>query len=149
VRQRDEIRAERRALAREHDGRFPEQAAASVERLTENAKARAAGALVELVANAAMDGNMRLALPADASNPKLPQLVVLYILQSDAFKTWLHENVMEIVSGFASPMSLQEYQRRLAELEDELVEAEREDRRSPLLAERALIDEQLQALETD
>jgi hypothetical protein len=149
VRQRDEIRAERRALAREHDGRFPERAAASVERLTENAKARAAGALVELVANAAMDGNMRLALPADASNPKLPQLVVLYILQSDAFKTWLHENVMEIVSGFASPMSLQEYQRRLAELEDELAEAEREDKRSPLLEQRRLVDEQLQALETD
>jgi hypothetical protein len=55
---------------------------------------------------------------------------------------------MEIVAGFATDMPLSEYERRLAELKDELAEAEAEDKRNPLLAERALIDEQLQALET-
>jgi hypothetical protein len=148
-RHRDEIRAERRALARKHDGRFPEQAAASVEQLTENAKARAAGALVELVADSAMDGNLRLALPTDPSNPKLPQLVVMFVLSSDAFHTWLRENVMEIIAGFATEMPLSEYQRRLEELEAELAETEREDRKRPLLEQRALVDEALAQLEQD
>src|SRR5436190_678890 len=101
-RHRDEIRGERRALARQHDGRFPEQAAASVERLTENAKTRAAGTLVELTANAAMDGNLRLALPADPESEPLARLVLLYVLQSDSFKKWLHENVILDVTGLRS-----------------------------------------------
>jgi len=149
MRQRDEIRAERKQLARDHDGRFPEQAAARVELLTENAKARAAGALAELVAQAAMDGNLRLSLPSDPESQPLARLVLLFVLQSDGFKTWLHENVMECVSGFASPMSLQQYERRLAELEAELAETEREDKRRPLLDRRAVVDEELSALEQD
>ena len=149
ARSRDEIRAERRAFVRAHDGRLPEQATARVDLLSENAKARAAGALVDLVANAAMDGNLKLALPADAGNPKLPELAILFVLSSDAFKTWLSENVAEIVAGFATDMPLQDYQRRLDELEAELAETEREDRRAPLLAERDRVDEELAALEQD
>src|SRR5439155_22005376 len=126
ARSRDEIRAERKQLSRDHDGRFPEQATERVDDLVENARARASGALVDLVANAAMDGNLRLALPADAGNPKLPELAILFILSSDAFKTWLSENVAEIVAGFATDMPLQDYQRRLDELEAELAETERE-----------------------
>jgi hypothetical protein len=146
-RSRDEIRAERRQFVRAHDGRFPEQAAARVDLLTENAKTQAAGALVEIVANSAMDGNLRLALPAEASNPRLPELALLFVMQSDAFKEWLHANVAEIVAGFATDLPLAEYQRRLDELEAELAATEAEDRKRPLLEQRALVDEQLAALE--
>ena len=149
MRQRDEIRAERRKLVREHDGRFIEQAAASVERLTDNAKARAAGAHIELVANPAMDGNLRLALASDPQSEPLARLVLLFVLQSDSFKKWLHENVMEVVAGFATDMPLSEYERRLGELEAELAETEVQDRRRPLLEQRALVDEELAALEQD
>jgi hypothetical protein len=147
ARSRDEIRAERKQFVREHDGRFVEQASASVDLLAGNAKARAAGALVDLVANPAMDGNLRLALPSDPQSEPLARVALLFVLQSDAFKEWLSENVMEIVAGFATDMPLRDYQRRLDELEAELAETEREDRRRPLLEQKAELDEQLAGLE--
>ena len=91
-------------------------------------------------ANAAMDGNLRLALPNDPENQAITRLALLFVLQSDGFREWLHENVAETVAGFASPMSLAEYEQRLAALEAELAEATREDRKRPLLDQRALVD---------
>jgi hypothetical protein len=143
----DEIRAERRQLARDHDGRFPEQAAASVDRLAENAKARAEGAVTDLVANAAMDGNLRLALSNDPESTPLLRVALLYVIASPAFQEWLRTNVMEITASFASEMSLAEYQEAMAGFEAELAEAERAARSAPLLSQRAELDEQLAALE--
>ena len=143
----DEIRAERRQLARDHDGRFPEQAAASVDRLAESAKQRANGALTEVVANAAMDGNLRLALPDDPEATPLLRVALMYVMQTQEFEKWVRANVMEITASFASEMSLAEYERRLEALEAELAEATRAAREAPLLAQRDELDEQLAALE--
>ena len=144
----EEIRAERRQLAREHDGRFPEEAAARVDQLIENAKTRAGVRLVELIANASFDADVtRVIIPADPETEQLARLAILFVLQSDAFGTWLRENVAEIAAGFATEMPLSEYQSRLQALEDELVAAEREKRRGPILAQRQALDAELAALE--
>jgi len=143
----DEIRQERRQLARQHDGRFPEQATERVDDLVENARARAAGGLMEIVAQAAADGEMRLCLPADAANPKLPQLALLYLMQTPEFEKWLRERTMEVVETFATDVSRDEYERRLAALEHELGEAERAARQAPILAQRDALDQELAALE--
>jgi hypothetical protein len=145
----NEIRAERRALARAHDARFVEQATARVDLLTANAKDRAARSLAELAANAAADGNPRLALPDDPESTPLLRVALLYLMATPDFEAWLRKNVTELVSGFASDISLAEYEARMSAIDAELVEANRLARQAPLLAQRDELDERLVALEQD
>jgi hypothetical protein len=144
----DEIRSERRQLARDHDGRFPELAAASVDRLAENARQRANDALTGVVANAAIDGNLRFALGDDPESGPLLRVALLYLVSSSELESWLSRHVVEVTSSFASEMPLAEYERRMAALDAELVEATRAARAAPLLAQRDELDAELAMLET-
>jgi hypothetical protein len=150
ARGRDEIRAARKSFARENDGRQSDLPATRVAELSDAAAEAAQNAAEVAIADASMlDDRLRFALPRDPNSAVYDRLVRLYILQSDGFRAWLTERVEEVAPTFTTDMTIAEYQRAMAGFEDELAEAEAEDKRGPLLEQRRLVDEQLQALEQD
>jgi hypothetical protein len=148
ARHRDEIRAARKQFARTHDGRQRDLPARRVAELCDRAAEAAQNAAESAIADASiLDERYRFALPPDPNSEVYDRLVKLFVLSHPDFRAWLTERVKEVAPTFTTDMTIAEYQKAMAGFEDELAEAEAEDRRGPLLAERALIDEQLQAIE--
>jgi hypothetical protein len=148
-RSREEVKAARKAFARENDGRQKDLPARRVAQLCDAAAEAAQNAAEAAIADASLlDERYRFALPPDPNSEVYERLVRLYVMSTPGFREWLTERVGAVSPTFCTDMTIAEYQAAMAGFEDELAEAEREDRRSPLLAERALIDEQLQAIET-
>jgi hypothetical protein len=150
ARGREEIKAARKAFARANDGRQRDLPARRIAELCDTAAEAAQIAAEGAIADASMlDDRLRFALPNSPESQVYDRLVKLFVLQSDDFKAWLTERVEEVAPTFTTDRTIEEYQRAMAGFEDELAEAEREEKRQPLLDERALLDEKLAALEQD
>jgi hypothetical protein len=150
ARGRDEIRAARKAFARENDGRQRDLPARRVAELCDSAAVAAQNAAESAIADASMsDDRYRFALPPDPNSEVYDRLVKLFVISHPDFRAWLTERVKEVAPTFTTDMTIAEYQAAMAGFEDELAETEREDKRGPLLEQRALVDEQLAALEQD
>jgi len=150
-RTREEIRAARKQFAREHDGRMKWQISARLRDLFENARLQADATAVEVAFASGIDGEGagRLSIPSDPAHQLLDRLLRAYLLQSPGFAEWLTAKVNDAAAAVCTTMGEAEFKRTLQAFEDELAELDMENRRRPLLEQRALVDAELQALEKD
>ena len=150
ARSREEIKSARRQFAREVDGRQRDLPARRVAELSDAAAVAAQTAAETVLADAsALDDHLRFSLPADPNSAVYEKLVRLYVMSTPGFRDWLGERVAAFAPTFTVDMTISEYEAQMADLEAELLEAERASRQAPLLAARAELDERLVALETD
>jgi hypothetical protein len=148
MRTTSEIRAARKAFAREHDGRQRDLPVRRVDQLCDTAAEAAQTAAEVAIADASMlDERYRFALPPDPNSELYDRLVKLFIISHPDFRAWLTERVKEVAPTFTTDMTIAEYQKAMGGFEAELAEAERAARQAPLLAQKAELDEQLAGLE--
>jgi hypothetical protein len=149
VRQREEIIEERRRLQR--GNRFlRDDVHRGADKVIENAVVYVQDALSRHVTTF-----LTQQVPTRRTEPgaELLDLAAAWALTRPEFVEMIHKGIDQApvpdIEHEWSSLTRAELDKKVAALDAELAETEREDKRQPLLEQRALVDEQLAALEQD